>query len=198
MRLWLLYLRSRLVFEALAGLLILAGLCWIVGQRWGQQDDLFLITVVTVPLAASVTICATTGSPFGDVEGSGSRPLTSLRFGHLAGLLSIAALALTGAATAWPGVDVEWWFARNLLGLTGLGLLFVRILGGRLAWLPPLALVIAALFQSDAATDTAPVWAWVVQPTSRDTSIIALLLLFAGLTLATRFGARDVDETVTT
>jgi hypothetical protein len=195
MRLWLLYLRSRLVFPALVGLLLIAGLCWAVGERWGGQADLFLIASVTVPLAAAVVICVTMGSPFGELEPSLGRSLVGMRLGQLAGLLIVAAVVLAGAATAWQGVDVEWRFVRNLLGLAGLGLLFVRVLGGRLSWAPPLGFAMLALFQSGAASGDAPNWAWVVQPASRHTAAtLALALLTAGLVLAVRFGARDVDE----
>lgn len=195
MRLWLLYLRSRLAFPALAGLLLIAGVCWVVGNRWGNQPDLFLIATVTAPLAVAVVICVTTGSPFGEVEQSLSQPLVGMRLCHLVGLLMIAAVVLAVAASAWPGVDVEWRFVRNLLGLAGLDLLFVRVLGGRLSWAPPLGFATLALFQSGAASGGPPAWAWVVQPGSRDTAAaLALVLLLTGLVLAARFGARDADE----
>ena len=71
MRLWLLYLRSRLAFPAMAGVLLIAGLCWVVGNRWGSQPDLFLIATVIVPLAAAVVIAVTTVSPF--ITGSPDR-----------------------------------------------------------------------------------------------------------------------------
>ncbi|HEX5164292.1 MAG TPA: hypothetical protein VFV93_02760 [Thermomicrobiales bacterium] len=194
MRLWLLYLRSRFAFPALAGLLVIAGFGWAVGNRWGSQSDLFLIATVTVPLAAAVVICVTIDSPFGEVERSLSRPLVSMRFSQLAGLLIIAAVALAITATAWPGDNVEWRFVRNLLGLTGVGLLFVRVLGGRLSWASPLGFATLALFQNGAAAGTAPGWAWVVQPAPREAAaVIALVLLVSGLGLAARFGARVAD-----
>jgi hypothetical protein len=194
-RLWLLYLRSRLAFPALAGLLAIAALGWIVGQRWGYQSDLFLIATITVPLAAAAVICVTIGSPFGEVEQSLSRPLVGIRLGHLLALLLVAAVVLTVTATAWPGGDVEWRFVRNLLGLTGLGLLFARVLGGRLLWVAPLGFAMLSLFQRGVASGEAADWAWVVQPADRQpAALLAIGLLLAGLALASRFGARDVDE----
>src|SRR5688572_3748162 len=145
MRLWLLYLRSRLAFPALAGLLLIAGLCWVVGNRWGSQPDLYLIATVTVPLAAAVVICVTTVSPFGEVEQALGLSLIGIRLSHLVGLLTVAAASLAVAATAWSGVDVEWRFVRNVLGLAGLGLLSASVLGGRLSWAPPIGFATLAL-----------------------------------------------------
>lgn len=195
MRFWLLYLRSRLAFPGAVGLLLIAGLCGVVGHRWGSQPDLFLIATVTVPLAAAVVVCVTTDSPFGEVERSLSRPLVRMRLCHLVGQVIVASLVLAVASTSWPGVDVEWRFVRNLLGLGGLGLLSIRVLGGRLSWAPPLGFATLALFQRGVAGGGPPDWAWVVQPTSRHTAAaLSLSLLMAGVALAARFGARDADE----
>ncbi len=195
MRLWLLYLRSRLAFPALAGLLLIAGLCWVVGNRWGSQPDLYLIATVTVPLAAAVVICVTTVSPFGEVEQALGRSLIGIRLSHLVGLLTVAAASLAVAATAWSGVDVEWRFVRNVLGLAGLGLLSASVLGGRLSWAPPIGFATLALFQNGVTTGGAPGWAWVVQPMSRETaSMLALALLLVGLALVAGFGARLSSE----
>jgi hypothetical protein len=196
-RLWLLYLRSRLAVPALAGLLLIAGLCWLVGNRWGSQPDLFLIATVTVPLAAAVVISVTTISPFGEVEQSLSRPLVGMRLNHLVLMLAIASISLAIAATAWSGVDVEWRFVRNVLGLAGLGLLAARALGGRLSWALPLGFAMLAMFQPGATTGSAPGWAWVVQPVSRESaSLLAIAVLIAGLLLVARFGARPSSDDV--
>ncbi|HYI14572.1 MAG TPA: hypothetical protein VEX37_04235 [Thermomicrobiales bacterium] len=198
MRLWLLYLRSRLAFPALVWLLLIATFCWVVGHRWGSQSDLFLIATITVPLAAAAMICVTIGSPFGEVEQSLSRPLVGICLGHLIGMLFVAAAVVGVAATAWPGVNVEWRFVRNLLGLTGLGLLFARVLGERLLWAPPLGFAMLSIFQRGAATGEAPDWAWVVQPATLDMpALLAIGLLIAGLALAVPFGPRlSSDEAV--
>jgi len=195
MRLWLLYLRSRLAFPALVGLFPIAGLCWFAGQRWGDEPDLFLIATIIGPLAASAVICVTIGSPFGEVEQSLSRPLVGIRLGHLVALLLAASVVLAVAATAWPGAYVEWRYVRNLVGLTGLGLLFARVLGGRLLWAPPLGFAMLSIFQRGAASGDAADWAWIVQPADREVAaLLAIGLLLGGLGLASRFGARDLDE----
>lgn len=197
MRLWLLYLRSRLAFPALAGLFLVAGLCWVMGNHWGARDDLRSIVSVMLPLAAAVVICVTTDSPFGELEHSLSRPLVGLRFSHLGALLIFAAATLLGAATVWSGGDVEWQFARNLLGLVGMGLLSVRLLGGRLAWTVPLGFGTLALVLNGSMAGDPPGWVWVVQPVSRSSATVAALgLLLAGFVLAGWFGARGGHESV--
>jgi hypothetical protein len=187
-------MRSRLAFPALAGLLLIAGLCWMLGSQWGGQDDLLSIVSVVAPLAATVVVCVTTDSPFGELEHSLSHPLVGLRFGQLGALLIVAAATLTGAATAWSGVDVEWQFARNLLGLTGMGLLSVSLLGGRLSWIVPLGFGTLALFLSGSTAGNPPGWAWVVQPAARESATVAaLVLLITGFMLVTLRGSRDTQ-----
>jgi hypothetical protein len=180
LRLWLLYLRSRLAFPALALLLLIAGLCWLAGNRWGSQPDLILIASIAIPLAAAIVVCATAGSPFGEIEQSLSRPLAGIRLAHLAWLLLVATVALAIAATAWSGIDVEWRFVRNLLGLAGLALLTVPLVGGRLAWIAPLTLTMTAqLFaRSGVSSWTALMWPTTAFENGR--ALAAALLLLAG------------------
>jgi hypothetical protein len=180
MRLWLLYLRSRLAFPALALLALIAGLCWLVGNRWGSQPDLILIASIAVPLAAAVVVCATAGSPFGEIEQSLSQPLAGIRLSHLAGLLLVASLTLAIAATAWSGVDIEWRFARNLLGLTGLALLTVPLVGGRLSWIAPLTLTMTAQLFARSGVSSWTALMWPTTAFENDRALIAALLLLAG------------------
>lgn len=194
MRLWLLFLRSRRAFPAAAGLLLCAALCWAIGSQWGEHGDIVLLTSLIVPLAAAAMIGATTTSPFGELELTLSRPLGTFRLGELAGLLSLAAAALFGAVATWEDAAHSWQFARNALGLCGLGLLSAQVVGGRWAWAAPLGFCMLALFQRGAAGDAMPRWAWVVEPASRATSFIALGLLAAGLLAAGGFGGRVVED----
>jgi hypothetical protein len=146
---------------------------------------------VAAPLAAAVVVCVTTDSPFGELEHSLSRPLVGLRFSQLGALLIVAAATLTGAATAWSGVDVEWQLARNLLGLAGMGLLSVPLLGGRLSWAIPLGFGTLALILSGSTAGDPPAWAWVVQPAAQESATVAaLVLLITGVMLAAWRGAR--------
>jgi hypothetical protein len=135
----------------------------------------------------------TTTSPFGEVEHTLSRSLVTLRLGHVAGLLTLAAITLFGAVTAWHDTALGWQFVRNVLGLAGLGLLCACVLGGRWSWTAPVAFCMLALVVRSATSGDAPQWAWVVQPASRVTTGIALSLLLAGLSLAARFSGREVD-----
>lgn len=194
MTLWLLFLRSRLAFPAAVGLLLNAALYLVIGNLWGEHADIVLIASVMLPLAAATIVGATTTSPFGELEQMLSRSLVPLRFGQVAGLLTIAALALFGAVTAWHDSALGGQFVRNILGLAGASLLCAFLFGGRWSWTVPVGFSMLVLVQRGAAGGDAPQWAWVVQPTSRLTVVIALSLLIAGLCLVARFGARRVDD----
>ena len=193
MTLWFLFLRSRRAFPAAAGLLLCAALCGMVGRRWADLSDVVLLTSVLVPLAAATIIGVTASSPFGELEQTLSRPLAPLRLSLLAGLLVLAATGLFGAVTTWHDATLGWQFVRNLLGLTGMGMLATQVAGGRWSWAAPVGFCALALFLRGALGDHLPRWAWVVQPASHMTTGIALTLLIAGLSLAVFVGPREVD-----
>ena len=90
---------------------------------------------------AAVVIAVTTHSPFGEAERTTGRWLPALRLG--------AVLALTGAAIGLLQLGVTGpqpdrrrpQLARNVIGMTGIGLLTSLVTGGLLAWILPLGYV---------------------------------------------------------
>jgi hypothetical protein len=193
LRLAYLFLRSRRVFPALAGVLLCAVGGGLVGRRWTGHADVALLTSVLVPLAAATLIGATVASPFGELEQSLSKPLAPVRLGQLLGLLVLTTIAILGAAATWHDPALGRQCVRNLLGLTGMGLLAAQLAGGRWAWTAPVGFCGLALVLRGALGELAPRWAWVVQPASRTSSLLALGFLFGGLLLAVRRGVRPVD-----
>jgi hypothetical protein len=145
--LWL-HGRSRRVPAALAGLLACAVVLWA-----GLNFHWFAVAgnaAVEVPMlletGAAAIIAVTTHSPFGEPERATGRWLPFLRLGLVLALCGVAiGLIAAGAAVGYDpkaGVylaDGILPVARNLLGFTGVGLLFAPVTGGLLAWIGPLA-----------------------------------------------------------
>lgn len=145
MRLWYLYLRSRLTGWATAALLITGVAAWLALRETSYPEADVTMPLVVLPLLPAVVIGASTRSPFGDTELSVSYSLPSLRFGHLAGLLFIGGLILAGAASGWNPDAIGWELIRNLAGYTGLAFLGARLLGSGICWVVPLGYGVAAL-----------------------------------------------------
>ena len=207
-RLLTLYLRSRhagwtLLVVALMAPCSWAGTAWLISlPEVGLGRGALVPLLAFVTLMAASVISAGSGSPFGDVERTVARPLPPLRFCHLAGLLSAAAVLLAATlisfdlADAWP--DPLPALLRNLAGFFGLALLTARLVGARLSWIVPAAFGMGAYLAARRPDDSFAPWAWQMQPGLNGLSWTVALLLFAvGLVLVCLYGAREPAEEIT-
>lgn len=198
MRLAWLFLRSRLTGPALAGIGLTAVLA-VFWERWfGHQPDAMSAALVFFPLVVACIVGNGAHSPFGETELTASLSLPLVRGVHLAGLVALATLALLLAATSWPLPDDGSTLARNLAGMTGLALLVAPVVGGRLAWIAPVSLAMAAQLLSVAEPSSWLVVTWPKVAFDNGRALaLALSLLAGGLTAVYLFGPKLIrDETV--
>ena len=139
-RLAWLHLRSRRVPSALLALALCGGALRAV-QHWHLMSGGALAQQgpMVIEAGAAVLIAMTTHSPFGEAERATGRWLPYLRLGTALALTGIAigALQLGVTGASLPGGALV--LARNVIGITGIGLLASLVTGGLLAWIPPLA-----------------------------------------------------------
>jgi hypothetical protein len=193
LRLPWLYLVSRRAPAALgllAGLAVLlwSALYWHWGISGGRAAQQFIS--LTIETAAAAVIAVTTYGPFGEPERSTGRWLPYLRLGAAAALTAIAygALAAGAAGGALPGGTLA--LLRNLVGITGIGLLSAAAVGGAFGWTGPLAYLLVTEVALT-GNPTTP-WVWPARPPDDLGGALCAALLFAAGTAAiTLFGARD-------
>ena len=190
-RLAWLHLRSRRMPGAVLALAVCAAALMAV-LRWhlnlkgsaGSQEIPMIIAT-----GAAVVITVTTHSPFGEAEQATGRWLLVLRLG--------AALALTGVAIGLLQLGVTgagltggvMQLARNVIGITGIGLLTSLVTGGLLAWILPLGYLGFAEYALIEAWRNP--WTWPARPpTDRGAWICAVLVFAVGLGAFTLRGAR--------
>jgi hypothetical protein len=189
-RLAWLHLRSRWVPSALLALALCGGalramLRWhlMSGGALAQQGPM------VIEAGAAVLIAITTHSPFGEAERATGRWLPYLRLGAALALTGIAigALQLGVTGASLPGGALV--LARNVIGITGIGLLASLVTGGLLAWIPPLAYLGFAEYALTEAWRNP--WTWPVRPPAdRGAWICAVLVFAVGLAAVTFRGAR--------
>jgi len=194
MRLAYLYLCSRQAGRTVAVLAAVAAAAWL-WLRWDSTSEITVTIVpIVVPFAAALMVGASAGSPFGEGEATGGRPLWPLRGGHLLGLVAVAAAALALAVSRWGVPDGGWTLVRNLAGFTGLALLTARALGAGLSWVVPLGYASLSFLAPRPGERPSP-WAWpALAATDHMAALIALALLLAGLALVALSGARDAQS----
>lgn len=202
-RLVVLYVRSRRVGWAVLTLALLAvgswvGSAWLFAQpEFGIGNGSLRPLLIFATFAAASVIGTSAGSPFGETERTAARPLPPLRFGHLAALLLIAGSLLVSVLISFDLENVRsshpvLALVRNLGGLVGLTLLTARLIGARLSWTVPLTFVMISYLTARLPDDTFAAWAWHMQPGRDDLSwIIAVALGALGLSVVSRYGARD-------
>jgi hypothetical protein len=139
-RLAWLHLRSRRVPTALLALALCGGALHAM-LRWHLMNGGALAQQgpMVIEAGAAVLVVMTTHSPFGEAERAVGRWLPYLRLGTALALTGIAigALKLGATGASLPGGVLV--LARNVIGITGIGLLASLVTGGLLAWIPPLA-----------------------------------------------------------
>jgi hypothetical protein len=196
-RLAWLHLRSRRVTAALAGLLACGvTLCLGLNFHWFASADAGAEVPMLLEAGAAAMIVVTAHSPFGEPERATGRWLPFLRLG-LAVALCGAAIGLIAAAAAVgndpkAGVglaDGTLPVVRNILGFTGVGLLFSLVTGGLVAWIGPLAYEAICQFAL-IARYTEP-YTWASRPPADRGGWISAMVVFAiGLVAFTIRGPR--------
>jgi hypothetical protein len=194
--LWL-HLRSRRVPSALIGLLA----CGVVQSaglnfHWFTTDDAAVQVPMLLEACAAAIIVVTSHSPFGEPERATGRWLPFLRLGVVLALCGAAiGLIAAGAAVGYDpktGVylaDGILPVARNILGFTGVGLLFALVVGGLLAWVGPLVYLAICQFAL-IARYTEP-YTWASRPPADRGGWISAMVVFAvGLAAFTIRGPR--------
>ena len=190
-RLAWLHVRSRRVPAGVLTLAVCAGvlhaaLYWhwtFASGRYAQQVPMIIAA------GAAAVIAVTAHSPFGETERATGRWLPYLRLLVAVGMcgLAIALLQLGAAGQSLnEGILV---LARNIIGITGIGLLCSLVTGGLLAWTLPIGYMAFCQYALLEAW-TAP-WTWPVRPPAdRGAWICACAAFAAGLLLFTIRGPR--------
>jgi hypothetical protein len=197
-RLVRLYAATRRVPAAVAAIAACAiGLRIALIWPWDSYGALQLPLVFEAGAAAAITVI--TASRLGDPERVAGRWLPFLRLATAAALTAAAVGALaaagTGAHLAGGTLDA----ARNVAGLTGLGLLCAAALGGGLAWAGPTGYLVVGVYalytQWHHPALTTP-WIWPSRPPHDLGAAICAGLVFAvGMAVYAARGARDrADE----
>lgn len=200
LRLAWLYLVTRRAPVALALLAGLGALLWAaLHWHWnvsGGHAAQVMFPLMTEAGAAAVIASATYG-PFGEPERATGRWLPYLRLGAAVALTvaAIGALALGSTAGGLPGGFAA--IARNVAGITGVGLVCAAVLGGMLAWTGPIAYWVLA--EAALANGLTTPWVWPARPPAdRGGAICACLVFAAGLALITVRGVRESARDTTT
>jgi hypothetical protein len=189
-RLAWLHLRSRRVPAAVLALAVCgAALRAVVHWQLTSGGALTQQTPMIIEAAAGVVIAVTTHGPFGEAERATGRWLPVLRLGAALALTGVAIglleLGVTGAALDGGVLTL----ARNVIGITGIGLLTSLVTGGLLAWIPQLGYVAFAEYALNQAWRNP--WTWPVRPpTDRGAWICAALVFAVGLGAFAVRGAR--------
>jgi len=192
-RLAWLHLRSRrvpagILALALCGGALRAALHWhgaFSSGPYAQQIPMI------IEAGAAAVIAATSHSPFGETERATGRWLPYLRLFAATGMcgLAIALLQLGAAGDSLnQGILV---LARNVTGITGIGLLCSLVTGGLLAWTFPIGYM--AFCQYALLQGWTAAWTWPVRPPAdRGAWICACAVFTAGLLLFTIRGAEPI------
>jgi hypothetical protein len=190
-RLAWLHARSRRVPAAVVALAVCGGVLrtalnwhWAIGSGLHAQQIPMIIET-----GAAAAIAVTSHGPFGEPERATGRWLPYLRLFTAIGLTGLALLALgLGAAgeNLNEGILV---LARNVIGITGIGLLTSLVMGGLLAWTLPLGYMAFCQYALLEAWTTP--WTWPVRPPAdRGAWICACAAFVAGLLLFAILGPR--------
>jgi hypothetical protein len=189
-------LRLHLLSRQTPGALVLLAACaallrvaqhlhWLRGDGAAAHQILLL-----AECAAASVVAVAAHNPFGESERTTGPRLPVLRLTATLLLTATALGALLLAATAahLPGGALA--LLRDVLGLTGLGLLTAAALGAPLAWLGPLTYTALAAFALQ-ETWHSP-WTWPARPPHDPGAWYCAALAFTvGTALVTARGPRD-------
>ncbi len=190
-RLAWLHVRSRRVPAgvlalAVCGAVLRAALHW----HWAFSSGPYAQQIpLIIEAGAAAAIAVTSHSPFGEAERATGRWLPYLRLGVALGLIGLA-IGLLQLGVLGEGLNEGVLvLARNVVGITGIGLLCSLVTGGLLAWTLPMGYM---AFCQYALLEgwTAP-WTWPVRPPAdRGAWIAACVVFAAGLVVFTVRGPR--------
>jgi hypothetical protein len=193
LRLAWLYLVSRRA-PAAAGLLAGFGALLWAALHWHWNVAGGPAAAIVIPLViqtgAAAVVAVSTYGPFGEPERATGRWLPFLRLGTTVALTAAAIGALAAGSTGGelPGGFAA--MARNVAGITGIGLLCAVALGGVLAWTGPMAYLV--LTETALAGSATTPWVWPGRPPlDRGAAICACLVFAAGLVLVTLRGVGE-------
>jgi hypothetical protein len=185
-RLAWLHLRSRRVPAALAALLACGVALWAsLHYHWwlGAGNAADEVPMILEGCAAGI-IAVTAHSPFGEPERATGRRLPLLRAGLVLALCAAAiGFFALGAAVAYrprAGVYLAGGIlpvARNVLGMTGIGLISCLVAGALIAWIGPLAF--AAISQFALIANYSEPLTWPARPPADRGGWIAAMVVFA-------------------
>jgi hypothetical protein len=191
LRLVWLHLRSRRVPAGILALAVCGALLHVaLHWHWAFNSGRYAQQVPLIIEAGAATVIAVTAhSPFGETERSAGRWLPYLRLLAAIGMCGLAIALLQLGAVGESLNEGVAALARNVVGITGIGLLCSIVTGALLAWTLPTGYMLFcqyALLQSW----TAP-WTWPVRPPAdRGAWICACAVCAAGLLLFTVRGPR--------
>lgn len=161
----------------LAGAVCVA-LVWLVGESLFTMP---LSTGITAPQAFVIPtilplVIARSLGRAGDDE---RRAVRRVAWWDLAVVWPLVLLCGAGMIMVSPG-EIGMTAARNVLALTGLQLLCVRLAGARYASVVPVAWLFLAATFGTTETGGTQVWAWVLAPSSGITWLAAVALALIG------------------
>jgi hypothetical protein len=178
-----LFLASRRAYAAVVFVVGAVVAARIAGHWTGRASPGDVILPLATALMAAAVIAGSTGRPFGELELVAARPLAPLRLVHLGLLLSVALAACARVPIATTD--------RDLVGMTGLGLLTAAVVGARLSWTVPLGYAVVCVGAAALARPTLLVWP-LLPAGDRAATAVALGLLGLGLAVAcTRSAPED-------
>jgi hypothetical protein len=171
-------------------------LCLGLNFHWFSTGDAAAEVPMLLEAGAAGIIVVTVHSPFGESEKATGRWLPFLRLGVAFALCGAAiGLMAAGAAVGYDpksGVglaDGMLPVVRNVLGFTGVGLLFSLFTGGLVAWIGPLAY--QAICQFTLIAHYTEPYTWASRPPADRGGWIAAMVAFAiGLVAFTIRGPR--------
>jgi hypothetical protein len=197
-RLAWLHLRSRRAPSALVALLACGVAQWAsLRYHWwlGTRHAADELPIILQGCAAAI-IAVSAHSPFGEPERATGRRLPLLRAGLALALCGAAiGFSALGAAAAYSprsGVSLAGGIlpvARNVLGMTGIGLIFCLVTGALLSWTGPLAFTAISQFALIANYSWPLTWP-ARPPTDRGGWIAAVVVFAVGLVAFTIRGPR--------
>ena len=190
-RLAWLHLRSRRVPAGVLALAVCAAaLRAALHWHWSFNAGPYSQQIpMIIEAGAAAAIGVTTHGPFGEAERATGRWLPWLRLGAALALtgLAIAALQLGVTGASLNGGILQ--MARNVIGITGIGLLCSLVTGGLLAWTLPMGYM--AFCQYALLEAWRAPWTWPVRPpTDRGAWIAACVVFAVGLLAFALRGAR--------
>jgi hypothetical protein len=197
-RLAWLHLRSRRAPAALVALLACGAALWAsLRYHWwlGTGNAADEVPMILEGCAAGI-IAVTMHSPFGEPERATGRCLPVLRAGLVLVLCgaAIGFFALGAAAAYNPRAGVylaggSLPVVRNVLGMTGIGLICCLVTGALIAWIGPLAFTAIAQYALIASYSEPLTWP-ARPPADRGGWIAAMVVFAVGLIAFTIRGSR--------